>query len=179
MFLRFWASLVFIMITAGFNVYAETHGNGIKYSLVEFRLVDVDGGDGYELGGAYRINEKFYAGLSLQNLDLGPLDLDVMEISGGYIVPYRKIDIAFEVGLIDADVAGGSESGYSLAAGGRGFVSPTVELRGFMRRVDVVNADTFIDLGADYFVSDQLSLGVTVELNSDADAFTFGGRYYF
>ena len=49
---------------------------------------------------------------------------------------YQRIDIAFEAGLIDADVVGDSESGYSLAAGARGYVSLRVELHTLLKPVD-------------------------------------------
>jgi hypothetical protein len=179
MLMRFIASFILISLSTTFNAYAENHDNGIKYNFAEIRLVDVDGGDGIEFGGSYRINQQFYAALSFQTLDLGPFDLDVLEISGGYIYPHKKIDFAFEVGLIDADASGSSESGFSLAAGGRSYVTPEVELRAYVRHVDVVNSDTFIELGGDYFLGENLSLGVTLELNSDPDTLTFGGRYYF
>ena len=117
MFVRILASFILLGVVATFNVNAASHNaadNGINYTFAEIRFVDVDGGDGLEFGGSYRINEQFYAAASLQNLDLGPFDLDILEISGGYIYPHKKIDFAFEVGLIDADVVGNSESGFSL-----------------------------------------------------------------
>ena len=179
MLVRILASFILLGITATFNVYAENHDNGIKYNFAEFRFVDVDGGDGIEFGGSYRINQQFYAAASLQNLDLGPGDFDVLEIGGGYIVPHKNIDIAFEVGLVDVDANGNSESGFSLAAGGRSYVTPEVELRAFVRHIDVVDSDTFIELGGDYFLNNNLSLGITLELASEADTMTFGARYYF
>jgi len=179
MSLRILASFVLLGITASFNVYAENHDNGIKYNFAEFRLVDVKGGDGIEFGGSYRINQQYYAAVSFQNFDLGPFDYDVLEISGGYIYPHKKIDLAFEFGLIDADVIGNSESGFSLAAGGRSYISPEVELRAFVRHVDISGSDTFVELGGDYFLNNNVSIGFTLDVASDSDALTFGGRYYF
>jgi hypothetical protein len=179
MLMRFLTSFILISLSMTFNAYAENHDNGIKYNFAEIRFVDVDGGDGIEFGGSYRFNQQFYGALSFQNLDLGPFDYDVMEIGGGYIYPHKKIDFAFEAALIDADVLGSSESGFSLSAGGRSYVTPEVELRAFIRHVDISSSDTFIELGGDYFLGENLSLGATLELNSDLDTLTFGGRYYF
>ena len=172
---------VLLGITASFSVYAENHDNGIKYNFAEFRFVDVDGGDGIEFGGSYRINEKYYGFASFQDLDVGPgnASRELLEIGGGYIYPHKKIDLAFEFGLIDADFPGGSESGFSLSAGGRGYISPEVELRAFVRHVDISGSDTFIELGGDYFLNSNVSIGLTLDVSSDADALTFGGRYYF
>ncbi len=185
MFVRFWTSFILISITAVFNVYAESHDaaagsdNGIKYNYLELRFVDVDGGDGIEFGGSYRINEQFYAVAGIQDIDFGPGSLEVLEIGGGYIIPNKKIDFALEVSLIDTDFPGSSDNGFSLAAGGRSYISPEFEARVFVKHVDVVNSDTFIELGGDYFISADISLGITLEVASDADTLTFGGRYYF
>ena len=179
MLVRILVSFILLGISATFNVYAANHDNGIKYNFAEFRFVDVDGGDGIEFGGSFRINQQIYATASFQALDFGPFDLDVLEISGGFIYPHNNIDLAFEVGLIDADVAGTSESGFSLAAGGRSYVAPEIELRAFVRHVDISGSDTFIELGGDYFLNPNLSVGITLEVSSDSDAMTVGGRYYF
>jgi len=181
MLLRFLGPFILFGIIASFSVYAENHDNGIKYNFAEFRFVDVDGGDGIEFGGSYQINEKFYGFASFQDLDVGPgnASIEFLEIGGGYIYPHKKIDLAFEVGLIDADFPSGSESGFSLAAGGRGYLSPEFEVRAFVRHIDVLDSDTFIELGGDYFLNSNVSIGLTLEVSSDADALTFGGRYYF
>jgi len=179
MLLRFLGPFLLFGIIASFSVYAENHDNGIKYNFAEIRFVDVDGGDGIEIGGSYRFNEQFYGIASYQDLDVRGSSVDFLEIGGGFIIPNKKIDFAAEVTLIDADLGGRSENGFSLAAGGRGYATPEVELRAFVRHVDIVNSDTFIELGGDYFLGENLSLGATLELNSDADTLTFGGRYYF
>jgi len=138
MFVRFLASFILVSITAVFNVYAESHepaagsGNGIKYNYLELRFVDVDGGDGIEFGGSYRINEQFYAVAGIQDIDIGPGSLEILEIGGGYIIPNKKIDFAFEVSLIDTDFRGSSDNGFSLAAGGRSYISPEFEARVFV-----------------------------------------------
>ena len=179
MSVRILSFFVLLGITASFSVYAENHDNGIKYNFAEFRFVDVDGGDGIEFGGSYRINQQYYAAISFQDLDVGQFDFETLEITGGYIYPHKEIDLAFEVGLIDADIAVGSESGFSLSAGGRGYLSPEFEVRAFVRHVDISDSDTFIELGGDYFLNSNASIGFTLDVSSDSDALTFGGRYYF
>jgi len=179
MFVRFLASFVLISITATFNVYAEKHDNGIKYKFLELRIVDVKGGDGIEIGGSYRLNGQFYAVASFQDLDVGPNNVDFLEFGGGFIIPQEKFDLAAEVTLIDADFGNNSENGFSLSAGGRGYLTPELEVRVFLKHVDVANSDSFVEFGGDYFLDDNLSIGLTLEVASDADTLTFGGRYYF
>ena len=175
MLVRFVTSFIILAITTTFGVNAANHSNGIEYNFFELRYVDVKGGDGIEFGGSYRLNPEFYGLASFQDIDIGPNNTDRLEIGGGYILPNDKIDFAAEVMLIDAD----SESGFSLAAGGRGYVAPEIEARVFVKHVDVVNSDTFIELGGDYFVDVNISLGITLEVGSDSDTLTIGGRLYF
>lgn len=165
------------------NAYADSHdssNNGINYSYAEIRFVDVDGGDGIEFGGSYRINREFYGVASFQDLDVNRGgDLEILEFGGGYIRPYENIDLAIEFTLIDADFSGDSESGFSLAGGARGFFSPELEWRGYAKHVDIEESDTFLELGGDYHFNESLSAGVTIELGSDLDTLTIGGRFHF
>jgi len=182
MLVRFLAPFLLLSITATFNAYAQSPiGNGIKYTFAEVRFVDLDGGDGIEIGGSYRINQQFYAVASYQDLDVGPGNgsVEFLEFGGGIIFPNEKIDFAAEVTLIDADFPGSSENGFSLAFGGRSYVTPELELRAFAKNVDVTKSDTFIEFGGDYFLNDDISIGITLEVASDADTLTFGGRFYF
>ena len=178
MFVRILASFILLGVVATFNVNAASHNaadNGINYTFGELRFVDVKGGDGIEFGGSYRLNAEFYGLASFQDIDSNNNNTEILEIGGGYILPNGKIDFAAEVTIIDAD----SESGFSLAAGGRGYVAPEIEARVFVKHVDVVDSDTFIELGGDYFVDANISLGITLEVGSNSDTLTFGGRFYF
>ncbi len=175
MLVRFVASFIILAITTTFSVNAANHSNGIEYNFVELRYVDVKGGDGIEFGGSYRLNAEVYGLASFRDIDIGPVNTEILEIGGGYILPNEKIDFAAEVMLIDAD----SESGFSLAAGGRGYVAPEIEARVFVKHLNVGASDTFIELGGDFFVDTNISLGITLEVGSDADTLTFGGRLYF
>ena len=53
MSVRILASVILLAVFTSFNVNAASHNaadNGIKYNFVEFRCVDVKGGDGIEFG---------------------------------------------------------------------------------------------------------------------------------
>ena len=180
---QIWGVLLVLGLMVASTAYADSHGsanNDINYSYGEVRFVDVDGGDGIEFGGSYRINQQFYGIASFQDLDVGRRgDLEILEFGGGYIRPHQNVDLAAEFTLIDADFPGNSESGFSLAGGARGFVSPELELRGYVKHVDIEESDTFLELGGDYFFDNGLSAGVTIELGSDLDTLTIGGRFYF
>ena len=183
MFVRILASFILLGVVATFNVNAASHNaadNGINYTFGELRFVDINGGDGIEFGGSYRLDQNIYLLGSFQDLDIGPFSFEFLEFGAGYIVPNKKIDFAAEIALISADFGGTSDNGYSLSGGGRSYLSPEFEARVFVRRVDYGNvSDTFIELGGDYFLNSDLSIGVTLEVASDSDILTFGGRFYF
>lgn len=174
-FVRILSTILLFGITTAFNVNADNHGNGIDYTFAELRFVDFDGGDGIEIGGSYRLDEQFYLVGSYQDLDFRGGSFDVLELGGGYIIPQDKFDLAIEFTIIDNDF----DNGFGIAAGGRGNLSPELEARVFIKHVDVSATDTFIELGADYYLNDKVSIGATIELSSDSDTLTFGGRYYF
>ena len=177
------SALLVLGFAVASNAYADGHDstdNDISYSYAEIRFVDIDGGDGIEIGGSFRINQDFYAVASFQDLDVSRGgDLEILEFGGGYIRPYGNIDLAAEFTLIDADFPGDSESGFSLAGGARGFFAPQLEFRGYVKHVDIEDSDTFLELGADYFFAENLSAGATIELGSDLDTLTIGGRFHF
>lgn len=180
---QIWSVLLVLGFAVVSNAYADSHdsaSSGINYSYAEIRFVDVDGGDGIEFGGSFRINQEFYGIASFQDLDVGRgRDLEILEFGGGYIRPQENIDLVIEFTLIDADFSGDSESGFSLAGGARGFLSPDLELRGYVKHVDIEESDSFLELGGDYFFNSSLSAGVTIELGSDLDTLTIGGRFHF
>ncbi len=180
MSIRFITAVAILSFTATFNTYAANHGNGIEYTFGEVRFVDVDGGDGIEIGGSFRFDKQFYGIASFQDLDGGGVSVELFEFGGGFIYPVNNIDFVAEASLISADAPGNSDTGFALTGGLRSYVTPVLEGRVNVRHEDIFDvSDTFIELGGDYFLTTALSIGVTLELASEADRLTFGGRFYF
>ena len=180
MLIRFWQLFVLASMAVVFNANASNHGNGIEYTFGELRYVDVDGGDGIEIGGSFRFDKQIYGLANFQDIDVGRASLEFLEFGGGYIIPNNKIDFVAEVSLISADGPGNSDTGFALSGGGRTFLTPELEGRILVRHEDIFNdSDTFIELGGDFFLGPDLSIGITLDLASEADRLTFGGRFYF
>lgn len=180
MSIRFYTVALVLSIAATFNSYAANHDNGIEYTFGEVRYVDVDGGDGIEIGGSFRFNEQFYGIAGFQDLDGGGVSVELFEFGGGIIFPVEKMDFVGEISLINADVPGDSDTGLALTGGVRSFITPELEGRVNVRYEDLFDdSDTFIEFGGDYFLAANLSIGATLELASEADRFTLGGRFYF
>lgn len=173
------------------NAYAQDNqniGSGLSYDYAELRFVDREfdnsnaDGDGLLLGGSLEIAPQVLITASYEDLEYnGGADASTLSIGGGYVHPLEeKIDLVGYASLIRTDIdGGGDDTGFGLAGGIRALVAPNVEARAFGNYVDVDNSDTFFELGADYWITEQFTAGLTVTIGGDADTITFGGRWYF
>ncbi len=160
----------------------------LQYDYVDVRYVDTEiddtniDGDGIQIGGSYRLNKEFYLLGDYQDIefDFG-IDASVLRLGGGYIYPFKKnVDLIGEAVFINTDIdVVGDENGFGLAFGGRGYVTPNVEVRATANYVDVDDDDTFFQVGAEYFINDSFSVGGSFTLGGDVDTFALGGRYYY
>lgn len=164
----------------------------LPYTYGELRYIDgefddVDG-DGFVIGGSYRINEQFYVvgGYTDLEFDVRRVDADgsSIEIGGGYIYPLNDtVDFNATFSLVRQEVEVGNfddkETGFQITAGARTMLAENVEVRGGLNFIDVDDSDLTIVLGADYYFTEQISAGITFQLAGDTDVITIGGRYYF
>jgi len=156
---------------------------------------DAVGGDasGFELAGSYDLEGDFYlAGSYLSTSDRG-LDLGLTTFGGGYqfgltdsTVMYAQLDYARVI--FDRPNAGEFDSnGYQISVGVRSNVTEAIELKGAVKFLNAGNVDstygdfnpTYIELGASYLFTDELSVYADYENESDSDRYSFGLRYNF
>ena len=182
----FTKSALSLLLLAGISTSA-VQASDVKYNYIEGRYIldaetdnNVDG-DGFQLGGSFRINNDFYVIGSYQTLDLDfNNDIDTLKIGAGYILPINgQWDANFSLSLVNRDVNSNDDNGFSASAGVRGMLTPKIEGRAAVNYIDVNDSDTFITLGADYFVLRNLSVGVEADLSGDLDTVSIGARYYF
>lgn len=168
------------------SLQKDDAGN-LSYDYLELRFVDVDDsdGDGIRFAGSYQIDEEWIlvGGLTTLDFDFN-VDSTVLEIGGGYVWNYSDdFDLVSTVRYVRVDVdtpfGDFDDSGFALSSGIRGFVAPQFEIRGSANYIDVDDSDTYIELGGDYYFTDQVSAGITLELAGDADVFSIGARWYF
>ncbi len=169
----------------------ENVGSGLSYDYAELRFVDADidgrggDGDGFSLGGSYQVAPKFVVTGSYTDLEFdGDVDFSQLSVGGGYIHPYReKIDIVGYASIIRQELDAGpydeDDTGIGLAGGIRALAAPQLELRATANYVNVDDSDTFIELGADYWLDKQFSVGISATLGGDLDTLTIGGRWFF
>lgn len=169
---------------------AQTAGEkpvDLSYSYAELRFVDVDfrGGDGIRFNGSYQLDGNWLIVGGLTSLDFNNnVDTLVLELGGGYVWNYSEdFDLVSTARLVRSEVdAGGvsaNDTGFALSAGVRGLLAPQFEIRGSVNHINLDNSDTYLELAGDYYFTERVSAGVSLEFAGDADAVTFGARWFF
>jgi hypothetical protein len=176
------------MIAIGGTAAAQSAGQSpvLDYSFAELRLVDADNdGDGIEIGGSYEINGPWILVGKLTSLDFGNnVDFTQFEVGGGYVLPWTPdFDLFGTVTLVraefDTNFGDADDSGFGIAAGTRGLLTPQLEVRGTVNHINLDDSDTFIELALDYYFTSQFAAGVSVDFGGDLDTATLGARFYF
>ncbi|MDH3620992.1 MAG: hypothetical protein OER91_08885 [Gammaproteobacteria bacterium] len=161
--------------------------NDLSYTYAELRFVDVDtnGGDGFKLGGSFALNGPWIVVGSITDLDFNNnVDASIFEVGGGYIWQYNAdFDLIATLSLVRSDFdtpgGGGDDTGLAISGGFRGLIMPQIEIRGSVNHVNLDNSDTYLELAGDYYFTDQIAAGVSVELAGDTDVITVGARWFF
>lgn len=159
----------------------------ISYNFAELRYVDVDdnGGDGFRVGGSYAVNDNWILVGALTSLDFNNnVDASLLEIGGGYVWHYSDdFDLVSTARLIRAnvDTPGGDadDNGFALSAGLRGFIAPQFEVRGTVNHLNLDNNDSYLQVAGDYYFTNEVSAGISLDFGGDSDNFTLGARWYF
>lgn len=159
----------------------------LSYSYAELRFVDVDfqGGDGLRLGGSFELDSNWLMVGSITSLDFNNnVDLTVVELGAGYVWRYSSdFDLVSTLRVVRSDVDLGSlnadDTGFALSAGARGLLAPQFEVRASVNHINVDDSDTYLELAGDYYFTDRISAGASLEFAGDTDTFTIGARWYF
>ena len=160
----------------------------LGYSLAELRFVDVDtsGGDGFKLGGSYRFDRSNWL-LVGAITDLGfdnDVDSFTFEVGGGYVWPYRAdwdllATVRYVSTEVDTPFGSADDSGIGLTGGVRGLIAPEFEVRGSVNHVTAADNDTFLEIGGDYYFTQNFAAGLSAEIMGDNDTISFGARWFF
>ena len=176
-----------IQTTAAAQTGQQKLPSDLSYTFAELRFVDVDisGGDGFRLAGSYELDGQWILVGALTALDFNNnVDSTLLEIGGGYVWNYSdNFDLVGTVRLVRAEVdtPGGDsdDSGFAFSAGARGFLAPQFEIRGSVNHLNLDNSDTYLQLAGDYYFTDQISAGVSLDFAGDTDSVSLGARWYF
>lgn len=162
---------------------APTFATDVSYDYAELRFVDAEvesfDGDGLQLGGSYNVSGNWLVVGSIQLLDFDGADLDILKAGGGYVWPIDERFDLFATGSLVRFDAGNDENGFEITGGIRSKFNENFEGRASINYSDVVDADTFIQLGGDYYFTPEFAAGATLDLGGDFDSITFGVRWFF
>ena len=181
---RIFASLPAVLLLAG-----VAEASDLSYTYAELRVVDSEignaDGDGLRLNGSLDLGNNWLLVGGYTTLDFdGNVDTSALEVGAGYVHRYSpRMDIVGYGKIVRAEVdfPGGSDddTGFSLAGGVRGSITEQLEGRATVNYFNVDDSDTFFELGGDYYFTDQVSAGLSLEFGGDADTLTVGVRWFF
>ncbi|MCC7463772.1 MAG: outer membrane beta-barrel protein [Gammaproteobacteria bacterium] len=170
--------------------------DGLSYSHLDAAYVTTDVDDfsqdvdGLALRGSVELTERVFAfaGFTTQSTSILGSDLDVKsyDLGVGYAWPLSPTaDLYGKVHYLraEADYAGfdADDDGYGLSAGVRSRIMDQLELEGSVRYTDLSDSghDTALGLGARWYFSRQLAVGVEGEFGDDAKTYGIGVRWTF
>lgn len=179
-----------VTAAAVFMLPASATAADFSYNYAEFGYVlkaDLDGfdGDGFRLRGSLEVAPNIIVLGDLNALGLdGSVDVTQMFVGAGYVMRQdERFDLigSFELGRVKLKGPGGSvsETGFRLSGGVRAIVVPKVEGFAKLVYVNASGSDLYVEGGAMYQISSQLSVGGSIELGGDLDQFTAFARFTF
>ncbi|UVW34688.1 porin family protein [SAR92 clade bacterium H455] len=183
------SSIASFSVTAEEAALSYTHA-GIGYETGDIADIDFSG---FGIYGSKALNESFFltgSYLSIESDDQytdGPVTDDI-EATGfnfgvGFHTPINStVDFVSTLSYSDVEVEFADESedgnGYILAAGVRALPSDVLELSAFIDYADIEDSsETGYSLGARYFTTPDISLGLGYGSSDDFDAITFDVRF--
>lgn len=177
--------LILALFTQGIALAQTTQTRPFSYDIAELRFVDADNdGDGLDIKGSFALDQNWIVLAGIRDLNFDNFDRQLIEIGAGYVWHYRQgLDLISSVKYLNVDVdtpfGGGDDSGLGLSFGLRAWLSPEFEWRGAVHHQSFDDSDTYLELAGDYYLNQQISIGVSLEFAGDLDVLTLGGRWYF
>ena len=165
----------------------------MNYTNFEVSFIDVEhdsariDGDGFELAGAYELNDQIhlFGEWQDQSLDFG-IDGRSLEIGGGYTHDVSdKLDIIGTLSYVDAELDFGGQTadddGLALGGGIRTLIGESFQVDAGLKYVDFDESggDTGVSVGGRYYFNDSMAVGASADFNDNADTLRLGFRWEF
>ena len=182
-------SLIALTLAASVSNAQQTTDRPLSYDYAygSLAITELDSG-GLEGGGSFTIAPNIHVFASYQDWELSNnADRSILQVGAGY-----HWDIANNLDLIVALAYADSEldppgpgkvddSGAILSAALRGWLTNSVELSGAILLDDSLGSDvnSVLEIGGDYYLSNQFSVGGRVRVDEDETTLFVGGRYHF
>ena len=157
------------------------------YAFGSLALTELDSG-GFEGGGSFTVGPNIHVFASYQDWEVNNnVDRSTLQIGAGYhwdIAP--NLDLVASLAYADSEIdppgpGKSDDSGPILGAGLRSWLSNSVELLAEILIDDSFGSDTdtVLQLGGEYHLSPQFSLGGRARVDENETTLFFGGRFYF
>jgi hypothetical protein len=157
----------------------------MNYTNLEVNYLDLDagvGGDGFEIGGSWELNDQFHLFGSWQDQSYdGGFDGETLELGGGWSHGFSDtLDFVATLSFLDAEIEGSGDDGLALGGGIRSRLGDSFEVDAGLKYVDFDSgSDTGIQLGGRYYFNDSMALGASLDAYDDVDTFRLGFRWEF
>ena len=172
------------------TLLAQMSYNAFDVSFVDIELdgnrVNVDG-DGFEIGGSFELNDKFFlfGTWQEQNLDFD-VDGRELELGAGLHHPLGEtVDFVATLSYIDAEVDAGaysaSDDGLALGGGIRARLAESFEVDASLKLVDFDDSgsDTGFSFGGRWYFDDNMAITGGADFFDNADVLHIGFRAEF
>jgi len=167
----------------------QTQDRPLSYDYVHAALTatELDTG-GFEGGGSFTIAPNVHVFASYQDWEFdNNIDRSTLQVGAGYHWDIsNNLDLILTAAYADSELdppgpGKTDDSGPILSAGLRGWLTNAVEATATLLLDDSLGSDldSVLELGGEYYLSDQFSLGGRVRLDEDDAALFFGGRFHF
>lgn len=183
------SSIASFSVTAEEAALSYTHA-GIGYETGDIADIDFSG---FGIYGSTAFNDSFFltgSYLSIESDDqfsdgfvTDDIEATAFRLGVGFHTPINAtVDFVSTLSFADAEIEFADESedgnGYILAAGVRALPSDVLELSAFIDYADIEDgSETGYSLGARYFATPCVSLGLGYGSSDDFDAITFDVRF--
>ncbi len=158
-----------------------------NFAHASIAVTELDTG-GLEGGVSFTVAPNLHVFASYQDWEINSnVDRSILQVGAGYHWDIAQ-NLDLLVGLAFADStfdppgpAKSDDTGLILSAGLRGWLTDTMELSGTILLDDSLESgtDTVLELGGQYYMSNQFSLGGRARIDENDTTLFFGGRFYF
>lgn len=156
-----------------------------SYDYLEGSYLNLDGDlDGFGVAGSKAMAPNFHLYGEYDHAEDGPLEARTAVIAAGLnhgISPTTDVvgRIGWAKGWVEAGGVDFDDDGLMAEAGLRTALSDTIEINGFLRHVDVADADPSLAIGGVFGFTPAFGVTGDVEFTEDETMYRVGLRYSF
>jgi hypothetical protein len=184
---KLFAFAPLFFVSAGFAQQQADRPLSYDYAYASLAVTELDSG-GFEGGGSFTVAPNLHVFASYQDWEINSnVDRSILQVGAAYHWDISdSLDIVVGLALADSELdppgpAKIDGSGPILSGSLRGWLTNAVELTGTISLDDSLDSssNTVLEIGGQYHMSNQFSLGGRVRIDEDETTLFFGGRFSF